>query len=376
MILSVVGLQWGDEGKGKILDYLAQDATCVVRYNGGPNAGGEVVVDGESYVIHQLPVGILHDKLCVLGPGMVVDLELLAKEVEGFRAKGKKPAVILSDRCHLITHTHQENDRNNNVVGTTGKGIGYCYSDKALRKGVRAGSWKGPLPTGVVLGDAGHLLRQMTTQMGNPFILLQGVQGTMLDIDHGTYPYVTSSSVTSAGAAVGSGIPPHWINKVLGITKAYTTRVGNGRLPTEEEDAAFLQQKGTEVGTTTGRQRRCGWLDLVALKYAVEVNGANAIAVTKLDILAGLGRDIPVCVAYQINGKTLTSYPANIEDLDRVVPVYDHLPGWSDTSPNNPQMLAYLDYIYDYVGVPVYMYSYGKGREKTRIWDAASLSIV
>lgn len=367
----IVGIQWGDEGKGKIVDLLAQKYDVVARYQGGHNAGHTIVVDGKTHALHLIPSGILNPKAVnIIGNGVVVSPEALIKEMKQFdNLLGR---LFLSESAHMILTFHtlidqaKEKLRGEKAIGTTGRGIGPAYSEKIARAGFRLGELRNvPLLTDRVLeyfvqnkaifealaitlpnraeltaeltGFAEKLLPFLanTTQMAwkmmdeDKKILLEGAQGTMLDIDHGTYPYVTSSSTISAGACTGLGINPKDIGKVTGIVKAYCTRVGNGPFPTEDhtEIGERLRAQGREFGTTTGRPRRCGWFDAVACRYASRINGCDDLSIMKLDVLDGFD-EIKVCVAYEVNGETIDYLPL---DLDNVIPVYKVFAGWDKT---------------------------------------------
>jgi len=342
----IVGAQWGDEGKGKIVDYLSESADWIVRYQGGNNAGHTVIIGSETFKLHLVPSGICRNKRCVLGNGVVVNPVALVQELEalhqrGFETQGR---FFISERAHLILSQHlsqdqrEESDRDQKV-GTTGKGIGPAYMSKIARHGVRAGQWQSADLTAEerqaleylqpYLANTEHLLHEALEQ--GQQMLLEGAQGTFLDIDHGTYPFVTSSNCSSGGACTGTGLPPSAVKQVTGILKAYTTRVGNGPFPTELENATgqYLQQKGHEFGTTTGRTRRCGWLDLVMANYARRLNGIDQWAITKLDVLSGL-EQIEVCTAYEHQGQPLQGYPSSAQVLDALTPIYTTLPGWSE----------------------------------------------
>jgi len=372
----VIGTQWGDEGKGKIVDFLAERAQVVARYQGGNNAGHTVVSQGVVHKLHLLPSGILYPgTICVIGPEVVVDPKVLLEELDGMTSKGIDVSSLrISDRAHLIFPYHriqdglEERSKGSGKVGTTGRGIGPCYQDKMARIGIRFCSLldkdvfarelrrnldlKNALFTKVYgekpldfdeihaeycgyaerlrqyVTDTGHLLN-VALKEGKK-VLFEGAQATMLDIDHGTYPYVTSSNPIAGGATVGSGIGPHAIGKIIGVVKAYTTRVGDGPFPTEQlnEIGDAIREAGHEYGTTTGRPRRCGWLDAVVLRYAVEVNGLDCFALTRLDILGGL-KTLKLCTGYKYKGKLLDSFPASLDVLSAVDPVYEELPGWN-----------------------------------------------
>ncbi|MBE0467251.1 MAG: adenylosuccinate synthase [Candidatus Desulforudis sp.] len=413
----LVGAQWGDEGKGKLTDYMAEEADVVVRYQGGNNAGHTVVTGGREFKLHLVPSGILHpEKVCVIGNGVVIDPAVLRRELEMLGESGWSLATLyISERAHLIMPYHrrldelEEENRNGCCIGTTRRGIGPAYTDKYARDGIRmvdllekdAQRLKKIVarkcrfmeklydsrdfnPEEVVreyLGHAAHfrpyvrdtsLLVYDAVQAGRN-VLFEGAQGTLLDVDHGTYPYVTSSNPTAAAAAVGSGVGPRVIDHVIGVTKAYTTRVGEGPFPTELEDGTgqCLRQAGREFGTTTGRPRRCGWLDAVVLRYAARVNGLDYLAVTKLDVLSGLPM-LRICRAYNSRGREIRDFPSRVSDLAEYVPVYEELPGWSEdlTGVRSLNELpgaarGYLERLSELAGVPVGLVSVGPGREQT-----------
>ena len=404
----LVGTQWGDEGKGKIIDILTENIDVVCRYQGGNNAGHTVVIDGKQFVLHLLPSGILReDIICIIGNGVVIDPEVLLEEIasiekEGMRVKGK---LFISDRAHIILPYHKEEDISSEAkkgsakIGTTGRGIGPCYMDKINRIGVRFTDLfdkeelrkkvtenfhtKGISddPTSIVeeffaLGKKMEAFYSDTILQLNKYIkedkriLCEGAQGTMLDIDYGTYPFVTSSSPTAGGACTGLSIPPKHIGTVYGLMKAYTTRVGSGPFPTELEDndGEFLQTSGDEFGATTGRRRRCGWLDLVVVKHAIAVNGIDEIVLTKLDVLDSL-ETIKICTSYLVDGEEIDHIPARLSQLEKVVPQYTELKGWSDSTcgmqdydglPDTAK--SYIKFIEDVLEVPITMISTGKDR--------------
>jgi len=372
----VLGMQWGDEGKGQIIDALSDGFEIVVRFQGGANAGHTVRVGGEKFVLHLIPSGILRrDKLCIIGNGVVVDPEALLEEIESLRERGVYVGenLAVSDRAHLVLPYHKmldglgESALGSGKIGTTGRGIGPCYADKAARCGLRfadlldAEGLRAKLKKALdlknrILGgvygveplDFSSLYERCVglAERLRPFIkdtvailadavragrsiLLEGAQGTMLDINFGTYPYVTSSTVTAGGAAAGSGIPPRHIGRVLGVVKAYCSRVGKGPFPTEQLNhyGQLMRDKGREYGSTTGRPRRCGWLDAVALRHAIAVNGVDAVALTGLSVL-GQFETVKICVGYRLDGEELTHFPADAEALERAEPLYRELPGW------------------------------------------------
>ncbi len=412
----VVGAQWGDEGKGKIVDVLSKRADIVVRYQGGANAGHTVVLDNEEFVLHQLPTGVLQPGvICMLGNGVVLDPETFAAEVEGLEGRGVSLTgrLVLSDRAHLVLPYHKLLDRaaeSIQKIGTTGRGIGPAYEDRTGRRGIRVGDLKHParveslirnnvarvnmllealgseeradLSQHIALvqrvaprlmslsSDVGHLVHQSLRSRKS--VLLEGAQGALLDIDHGTYPFVTSSNTTAGAAAAGVGIGPRAIDVVLGVVKAYTTRVGNGPFPTEERGPVGeeLRSVGGEYGATTGRARRCGWFDAELARYAARVNGFTNLAVTKLDVLDEFER-ILVCVGYYVNGKTVDGFPADLDTLDAVEPVYEELAGWREPTsdmrryadlPANAKV--YLRRLEDLMEVPLSLIGVGTRRDQ------------
>ena len=364
----IVGIQWGDEGKGKIVDLMAQNYDAVCRYQGGHNAGHTIWVDGVRYALHLIPSGILNPKaINIIGNGVVVSPEALITEMKQF--ENLQGRLFVSDKAHMILKHHilidqaKEKLRGDKAIGTTGRGIGPSYGSKIERSGHRLGELRDTQKLaqslsefyeenralfsalGIVTPDYPSLKAELdgyaealipfladTTQMvwnlldAKKRVLLEGAQGTLLDIDHGTYPFVTSSNTISAGACVGLGLSPKDVGKITGIVKAYCTRVGNGPFPTEDmgEDSEKLRVKGKEVGTSTGRARRCGWFDAVACRYASRINGCDELAIMKLDVLDGF-ESIKVCVAYEVNGQRVETLP---QDLDNVTPIYEELPGW------------------------------------------------
>lgn len=415
----LVGAQWGDEGKGKVTDFLAARADIVVRYQGGNNAGHTVVVGEEEFRLHLLPSGILHpEKTCVIGNGVVVDPAVLVGEIESLKRRGIKMArLLISERAHLIFPYHrlldgaEEKRKGNGRIGTTGRGIGPAYVDKMARVGIRMSdlledatfsrrleenvAFKNALlervydAEGVSLpeifdayreyaailreyvADTGVFLHQAITAGKN--VLFEGAQGTLLDIDHGTYPFVTSSSPTAGGACLGAGIGPRVIDRVLGIAKAYTTRVGGGPFPTELKDdlGEKIREQGREFGTTTGRPRRCGWFDAVIARYAARVNGLDYLCITKLDVLTGIPV-LKICRAYRYQGKEITDFPASASVLEACEPVYEELPGWEDDItgarkledlPENTR--RYLERLSSLAGLPVALIGVGPRREQT-----------
>jgi len=417
-VKAVIGTQWGDEGKGKVVDFLCEDADYVVRFQGGSNAGHTIKVGDEKYKFHLLPSGVVRGKTCVIGNGVVVDPEVFLKEIDSLRKRGREPRVMVSDRANVIMPYHkildgaEESYLGKKRIGTTKRGIGPCYSDKMARKGIRVGDLldeellrdklESILPIKEKLAeiygvrfdfDMDELVEKYTEygRKMEPYItdtiaelsravregkniLLEGAQGVMLDIDFGTYPYTTSSNTISGGACTGSGIPPKCIDEVIGVVKAYTTRVGMGPLPTELKDeiGKHLQERGGEFGTTTGRARRCGWLDLVVLKYSVTVSGVDKIALTKLDVLDGL-REVKVCVGYEYDGRMMDTVPSNIKILENVKPVYEKLNGWKSVSGAKAfedlpkEAKKYIKFIEEFLDIDVFLISTGAEREKTII---------
>jgi adenylosuccinate synthase len=416
--LVVVGAQWGDEGKGKIVDVLAAEASVIARYQGGANAGHTVHVDGDEFILHQIPSGILHaDKRCLLGNGVVLDLDQFFEELDALHARDidAEPRLGISGRAHLLLDYHKRLDqasekaRGAERIGTTGRGIGPAYEDKVARMGVRvadlqnaerarelimratqrandklAGSGVDPLdPAAVADGvlarrerllplvtDTGYEITQAHHR--GERVLLEGAQGAMLDVDHGTYPFVTSSTTTAAGAATGSGIGPTVIDHVLGVVKAYTTRVGSGPLPTEIPPplGERLRELGGEYGATTGRPRRCGWFDAVVVRYAAQVNGLTGLAITKLDVLDTFD-EIQVCTEYRVDDVGHDTFPYDLTLLDRAIPVYETLPGWHTSTANarSYQELpenarAYLERIHELTGVDIDFVSVGTKRDQ------------
>jgi adenylosuccinate synthase len=411
----VVGAQWGDEGKGKIVDVLAERADLVVRYQGGANAGHTVDTGAGAFVLHQIPSGIIQGAVCIVGNGVVLDPETFFTELDELSERGVKleQKLFVSDRAHLTLPYHKLLDRareRHEKIGTTGRGIGPTYEDKFGRRGVRVGDLRHlgrarelvaarvaaandmlALLGATDRADAAehqHLVDRLAPRLlplavdagrmvfdaleRGESVLLEGAQGALLDVDHGTYPYVTSSNTTAGGAAVGAGIGPTAIDAVLGVVKAYTTRVGNGPLPTEAEAgvAARIRDLGDEFGATTGRPRRCGWFDAVVVRYAVRINGLTDLAVTKLDVLDSFA-EIPVCVGYRLDGEPVDSMPADLERIERVQPVYEVLPGWEKPIGEARRLAdlpaaarAYLDRLQDLARAPIRYVSVGTRRDQ------------
>jgi len=412
----VVGGQWGDEGKAKIIDYLAREMDVVVRYQGGANAGHTVVVGAEKFAFRQVPSGILYPGItCVLGGGMVIDPTALIEEIDSIQARGVnvKGRILVSAQAHLVLPYHilldcdSEDKRVDGGIGTTRKGISPAYADKARREGIRAADLtRSPAelsalvtqrvkennkilkargaetlsPARVVkqLLAARERLAPMVTDT-RPFlwdaveagrrVLCEGAQGSLLDIDHGTYPYVTSSSCTAGGAATGTGLPPAGFDRIVGIFKAYCTRVGNGPFPTEDEGraGAKLREIGHEFGTVTGRPRRCGWFDAVAARTVVKLNGVTDIALTKLDVLDTF-ESLKVCTSYKVGKKEMTVFPADARELERVTPRYETLPGWLQPTAGRhlddlpPRAIAYIRRLETLVGCRIHLVSLGPER--------------
>ena len=416
----VLGTQWGDEGKGKIVDILTEEADIVARYSGGANAGHTVVIDNEKFVLHLVPTGILHqNKICVIGNGMVVDLAHLFSELEELKKRkiGFEERLLISPNTHLVMPYHkvieklEEEAKGKDRIGSTLRGIGPAYKDKIARQGIRVIDLFDPqlfkqrvewnLKTNDHLlhrlpkTELTHLMKEsldiskfkkkikpMLTDIGlfldqsvkkGKSVLFEGAQGALLDIDFGTYPYCTSSNTTVGGVCTGLGISPTLIDEVIGVTKAYTTRVGNGPFPTEDKGnhGEILQCEGNEFGATTGRPRRCGWLDLVLLKYSFRINGVSKIALTKLDVLDRF-ETIKVCVAYKYKGKLLTEFSPDLHMLENLQPVYKEIKGWqknisgiTDFKHLPDKAKRYLDFISNKLKTPIFIISTGNKRDQT-----------
>ena len=429
----VLGAQWGDEGKGKIVDVLAEESDVVARYQGGANAGHTVVVGGEEFVLHQVPSGILHPgKECLLGNGVVLDAPAFFAEIDLLEERGieAEPRVWVSNRAHLLLSYHKlidqlrEGRRGKRAIGTTGRGIGPAYEDKVGRVGIRVADLQddallaslvaeaveakrpllhelgddGELSVEGVLGEIASFRERLLARSADVServhrhlaagrrVLLEGAQGSQLDIDHGTYPYVTSSSTTAGGAVVGTGIGPRDLDEIVGVVKAYTTRVGNCPLPTEVESPLQerLREAGDEYGATTGRPRRCGWFDAVVVRYAARVNSLTELAVTKLDVLDGFDA-VRLCTGYRTaagdGGAELAEFPANLGLLERCEPVYEDHEGWSAATDgvrrwsDLPRAArAYLERIEELVGVPIRRVSVGQSREQIFDRDGTDLA--
>lgn len=417
----VIGAQWGDEGKGKVTDLLSRSADVVVRYQGGVNAGHTVVVQGQTFKLHLIPSGILYpDTQCIIGSGTVIDPQVLINELDQIEALGiSTKNLLISETAHVTMPYHRlidqasEERRGNHKIGTTGRGIGPTYADKSDRIGIRVLdlmdsealpkklhwtiNYKNvileklydvpPLDADTVIEqyleyaerlrphvvDCSLKIYEAIQQRRN--ILFEGAQGTLLDLDHGTYPYVTSSNPVAGGACVGAGVGPTMIDRVIGVAKAYTTRVGEGPFPTELNDelGEVLCDRGAEFGTTTGRRRRCGWFDAVIGRYAVRINGIDCLAITKLDVLDTL-EEIKVCVAYEIDGKRCQHFPSSARLFSRCRPIYKTMPGWQQSTDQcrtledlPKQALDYLKFLAELMEVPIALVSLGASRDQTII---------
>jgi adenylosuccinate synthase len=432
MIIVIIGAQWGDEGKGKIVDLLAERFEIVARYQGGHNAGHSVYVGERAFVLRLLPSGIVHaDKICVLGNGMVIDPKAFFEEADQLAEKGVKVTperVLVSSRAHLILPYHRALDHTseerlgNERVGTTLRGIGPAYEDKTGRRGIRVADALVPdvlrsriernledanriivayggeaLDANEIFDETSSLAERLapfiadTTYFMNKAaregrsILIEGAQATLLDVDHGTYPFVTSSSTTAGGASIGLGLAPHRITGVLGIVRTYTTRVGEGPFPTEmlkgeEELGQMIRERGREYGAVTRRPRRCGWFDAFATRYAADINGFSSVALTKLDVLDALD-EIKVCTGYRLDGRELDSFPAVSQDLRRVEPVYATLPGWKTSTEGITEIDAlpaearrYVEFLSSSIGVEIGLISTGPERSQTIVCKDSTLA--
>jgi len=426
----IVGAQWGDEGKGKIVDFLAKETDIVVRYNGGANAGHTVKIGEKIFKFHLIPSGVIQRKVAVIANGVAIDLKVLIEEIELLEREGIKLNLLISPRAHLTLPYHKIFDEGKEIkmagekLGTTGRGIGPTYADKVKRteairildlvsekfceKLAKVLELKIPelLEFGIIKNkeelenykqkiiqeyslyaerikefvfDTSLFLNKSLDEGKN--VLFEGAQGTLLDIDHGTFPFVTSSNATAGGACTGSGIGPKRIGKIIGVAKAYTTRVGSGPFPTEltDEIGNFLREKGGEYGTTTGRPRRCGWLDVVILRYAKRINGLDEIALTKLDVLSGI-KKLKIATAYRLEGKIIEEFPTSISELEKCQPIYIEFDGWErleqkewkkivkfgfEVLPKNAKV--YLEKIEELIGIPITIISLGPSREETII---------
>ncbi|CAN5876167.1 adenylosuccinate synthase [soil metagenome] len=425
MIIVIIGAQWGDEGKGKVVDLLADRFDIVARYQGGHNAGHSVYVGEKAFVLRLLPSGIIHeDSTCVLGNGMVIDPKAFFEEVDQMTAQGisiTPERLKISSRAHLIMPYHRALDHTseerlgNEKIGTTLRGIGPAYEDKAGRRGIRVADalvpevlkmriernleeanriivlyGQQPLYAEEIFKEISPLVERLRpfvaetshffseAKKQNKKILLEGAQATLLDVDHGTYPYVTSSNPTAGGASVGAGIPPHHITGVLGIVRTYATRVGEGPFPTEmldeeEEMANLIRKRGNEYGSVTKRPRRCGWFDAVATKYAAELNGFNSLALTKLDVLDALD-EVKVCIGYEIDGETVETFPAVSQELDKIKPIYENLEGWKSETLGVTKIedlpakaREYVEFLSNSINVEIGLISTGPERDQTII---------
>ncbi len=415
----VVGTQWGDEGKGKITDYLAEKADVVARYQGGNNAGHTILIQNKKYKLTMIPSGIFNqNKLCVIGNGMVINPGALIEEIQYIHDNGfSTDNLKISDRAHVIMPYHlvldalEEDRKADNKIGTTRKGIGPCYMDKAARNGIRIADLmvaeafaqkaraiiedKNQIITQMYGGEAldadsiikeylefAEKLRPYVTDTSvvlndaideGKKVLFEGAQGVMLDIDQGTYPYVTSSNPSAGGVCIGSGVGPSKIREVIGVAKAYTTRVGDGPFPTElkNELGQWIRDKGHEYGTVTGRPRRVGWFDTVVVRHARRVSGITGLSLNSLDVLTGL-ESVKICTAYKLNGETVTTYPANLALLDNCEAVYEELPGWSEDISNAKTLddlpvntRNFVNRVSELTGIPIAIFSVGRNREQT-----------
>ncbi|MDM8541906.1 adenylosuccinate synthase [Desulfococcaceae bacterium HSG9] len=418
----IIGTQWGDEGKGKIVDLLAEYAENVVRFQGGNNAGHTMVVNNRKFISHLVPSGILQGKSCFIGNGLVVDPAVLIKELDDLESQGfpvSPDKLKISEQAHVIMPYHRridharEKKKGKNKIGTTGRGIGPCYEDKATRRGIRFADLIDPevfkdklnnlleeknfyltqylqsesFESQLILEQYAQYADRLAPYISNVSssinrriksgqnILFEGAQGTYLDIDHGTYPFVTSSNTVAGSACCGAGVGPTAIDSVVGIVKAYTTRVGRGPFPTElfDETGDAIQKKGAEFGATTGRRRRCGWLDAVMLRNSMHLNGVSGTVITKLDVLDGL-ETLKICTEYQVDGQSMDEFPVSLKVLADCQPQYETLPGWTESTsgvrcfedlPVNAR--RYLERIEELTETPVYIVSVGPGREETMI---------
>jgi adenylosuccinate synthase len=416
----IVGTQWGDEGKGKIVDLLAEHAHMVVRFQGGNNAGHTMVVGGEQFICHLIPSGILQDKTCIIGNGVVVDPAVLLEEIDNLNSRGINIGVDnlkISDRAHVIMPYHRSVDhareqfKGDKKIGTTGRGIGPAYEDKATRRGIRFVDLMDPnvfaekvktildeknfyltnylsadgLDAEKIIDQYQAYAERLSPHVANisivindaikngQHVMFEGAQGTHLDIDHGTYPFVTSSNTLAGNACCGSGVGPKQIDEVIGIVKAYTTRVGAGPFPSElfDDIGDQIQEKGAEFGATTGRRRRCGWLDTVILNNSVRLNGLTGLAITKLDVLDGL-ESVMICTGYEYQGEIIKDFPASLDVLAACKPVYETWPGWTETISDirkledfPPNARNYLDRIAELTETPLQIVSVGPDRDQT-----------
>lgn len=420
MLLSIIGSQWGDEGKGKVTDIYAENSDIVVRFQGGNNAGHTIVVGDKTYKFHLMPSGAVHRKSLVLGNGVVIDPKVLIEEIEKLKKDGFNPEISISDRANIIMPYHrildgiEEKMKGSLAAGTTRKGIGPCYSDKISRFGIRFSDLMDldvfrekldlVIPIKQKIFDAfGEDVTLEVDSIFNEYatyrnylkdyvkdtsvflnkaydqgktILMEGAQGTHLDIDHGIYPFTTSSNTNAGGICTGAGISPNKIDKIVGITKAYTSRVGEGPFPTEllDKEGEYLREKGREFGTTTGRPRRCGWLDLVLVKYSCMLNNFSGLAITKIDVLTGM-KKLKICYAYDHKGKIIYDFPSNMKILSECKPIYAEFHGWDEFDWNKikdakslpTQIQSYTKYIEEQTNTPICMISFGPKRNETLI---------
>lgn len=419
--VAIIGMQWGDEGKGMAVDVFAQKSDVIVRFQGGNNAGHTVVVGKDQTILHLLPSGILRaGKICIIGPGVVIDLAVLASEIDALKQKGriiKTGELYISDRAHLILPFHKDIDvlreqsKGKNRIGTTGRGIGPAYEDKASRAGIRVCDLYDNESLSSRLEEIYREKKALIDFYGGkimpieklknellafaeqfkPFVadtsallfdlikagkrvVFEGAQGSMLDLEHGTYPFVTSSTTIAGGIFSGAGINPFLLDKVVGVAKAYTTRVGAGPFPTElsDEIGNYLRERGGEYGATTGRPRRCGWLDAVVLNYAKKLNGISSLIVTKLDVLDGL-KKIKICTGYELNGQRIQTIPASLKSYSSCAPIYEELEGWANESVRSARSYSelpknakrYLERICELVDAELALVSVGPGRDET-----------
>ena len=413
----VIGTQWGDEGKGKFVDYFSKNTEYVVRFQGGNNAGHTIKVGDEVYKLHIIPSGVIQGKIGVIGNGVVIDPEVLIAEIDQLKSRGIKPKILISERANIIMPYHkildgaEEELLGKRKIGTTKRGIGPCYSDKISRNGIRVIDLTDKETLGKKLDrilpinqkilevynikeklnkkeilekylSYGNFLKKYIASThielndaikSGKNILFEGAQGTMLDVDYGTYPYTTSSHTIAGGSVIGTGVGPKHFNEIIGIVKAYTTRVGEGPLPTElfDKNGKHLQEKGHEFGTTTSRPRRCGWLDLVVVKHSCMISGITKLAMTKLDVLDGLDK-LKICIKYDINGKKIDYFPSKIDDVEKCKPIYKKLKGWEKIDKKSSKFSGlpkeaqvYLKFIEKEVRVPISIVSIGPGRKET-----------
>ena len=417
----VIGTQWGDEGKGKVVDFLTEKADIVVRFQGGNNAGHTLYVKGKQLILHLIPSGILYDdKTCMIGNGVVIDPKVLLEEIDNLKSHGISVGpdrLIISEKANLIMPYHKAIDlareevKGKKKLGTTGRGIGPCYEDKMARRGIRVIDLKDPeelrdkieenvreknfyltqflnadpVDSNAIFDEYMDMAKRLFPYIKNVSVeldkamenkkkvLFEGAQGTHLDIDHGTYPFVTSSNTVAGNASSGAGIGPAYLHHILGVVKAYTTRVGSGPFVTELNDEVgdYIQTRGQEFGATTGRRRRCGWLDLVMVMDSKRLNGLHSLAITKLDVLTGLDK-LMICTGYNLDGEIIRARPASLKDMSRCEPIYEELPGWDQDMSNATKMdqlpenaKRYVRFIEEITGLPVSIISVGPSRDQT-----------